>query len=302
MNQSVCKDRAARIRIGKRAGLMGIVCNTLLSAGKILMGALSGSASVTVDGINNLTDAAGAVITLLGFKFSEKPADEEHPYGHARYEYLAGLAVSLLILVLGVEFAKTSIQKILHPTAVAVSPLMVGVLTVSVAAKVCMYVFFRRAAKGIDSTALTAAAADSRNDAITTAAALAGVLTEHYTALHVDGMMGLAIALLILFSGVLLAKETISPLLGKGANPQLNAQITGFLCACPEVLGCHDLLVHDYGAGRCYGSIHVEMDQRLDAKTCHEIIDRLERDVLQQFGLHLVVHVDPIAAGDTGEI
>ena len=289
------KTRAAA---GRLSGVAGILCNTLLFAGKILIGTLSGSVSITADAMNNLSDAGSAVVTLIGFRLAEKPADEDHPYGHARFEYLSGLAVAAMILIIGFELAKTSVEKILNPTAVALSAPMVAVLVGSILVKLWLSLLNTRLGKHIDSSALMATAADSRNDCISTGAVLLAAVLEYFTRWKLDGFMGLAVALFILYSGVQLAKETISPLLGESASPELTRDILQLIGQEPAVLGYHDLMVHDYGPGQRFGSLHVEMDQKLDPLYCHELIDNLERSCLQDLGVHLVIHYDPVVIGD----
>ena len=291
-------DPAVRAKYGRLAGIVGIICNVLLFAGKLLAGAISGSVSVTADAVNNLSDASSSIVTLIGFRLAARPADEEHPYGHARMEYLSGLAVAAMIILIGAELVKSSFQKILHPEAVEFSALTAIVLTVSILLKLWMALFNRKLGRKISSAALTATAADSRNDVITTSAVLLAALIEHFTAFRADGWMGLAVSCFILYSGVGLAKDTISPLLGENADPELREKIVDNIRACPKVLGFHDLMVHDYGPGQRFASIHVEMDRREEPMECHEIIDDLERECLKSHGVHLVIHYDPIVTDD----
>ncbi len=291
-------DPKVRSAAGKLSGVVGIVCNALLFAGKFLIGTASGSVSITADAMNNLSDASSAIVTLIGFKLAEKPADEDHPYGHARYEYLSGLAVAAMIVVIGFELAKTSLDKILHPTEIAFSPALVAVLMGSIAVKLWMALFNTRLGKYIDSTALLATAADSRNDVISTGAVLLAAVLQSLLGWKIDGYMGLAVAAFILYSGAMLAKDTISPLLGESASPELQKQIVAIMKQEEAVLGYHDLMVHDYGPGQRFGSLHVEMDQAQDPLYCHELIDNLERKCLQELGVHLVIHYDPVVIGD----
>lgn len=291
-------DGKTRAKIGKLSGLVGIFCNLLLCAGKLAVGILSGAVSITADAMNNLSDATSSVVTLVGFKLAEKPADEDHPYGHARYEYLSGLAVAAMIIVIGFELGKTSVEKILNPTPVTFSLTVLLVLLGSVAVKLWLSLFNHSLGKRIQSSALLATAADSRNDVIATAAVLAAMVTEHFTGLAVDGYMGLAVALFILWSGASLAKQTISPLLGETASPELRNRIVDVIRSEPKILGYHDLMVHDYGPGQRFASMHVEMDQRESALGCHEIIDNLERICLDNHNIHLVIHYDPVATDD----
>jgi len=292
------EDAAVRAGVGRLSGITGIVCNILLCVGKLVVGTISGSVSITADAMNNLSDAASSIVTLVGFKLAEKPADEHHPYGHARFEYLSGLAVAGLVVVIGFELAKTSVEKIIHPQAVEFSAAVAVVLIGSILVKLWLAGFNRTLGRHIDSKALMATAADSRNDVIATAAVLAAGVVEMLTTWQIDGYMGLAVAVFILYSGVTLAKETISPLLGETASPQLRKLIVDTVSREERVLGYHDLMVHDYGPGQRFASLHVEMDQNEDPLVCHEIIDNLERRCLQKHNVHLVIHYDPVVTGD----
>ncbi len=292
------EDPAVRTAYGNLAGAVGIACNALLCAAKLLVGTLFGSISVTADAVNNLSDASSSIITLVGFKLSAKPADKEHPYGHARIEYLAGLAVSVLIIVIGFELARTSLDKILHPTPVAFSWLTVAVLVGSIGVKLWMAVFNRAIGRRIGSSTLQATATDSRNDVISTAAVLAALGLGQATHLVLDGWMGLAVALFILYSGIGLIKETVDPLLGEAPSEELTQYIARKVLSYEGVLGTHDLMVHDYGPGRCFASVHVEMAAEKDVLESHDIIDNIERDFHDNDNIHLVIHYDPIQTGD----
>ena len=292
------KQPRVRSAVGKLSGIVGILCNVVLFAFKLAVGAISGSVAITADAMNNLSDATSSVVTLIGFKLAEKPADEHHPYGHARYEYLSGLAVAGMILIIGFELGKTSVEKIIAPTPVEFSIPVAAVLIGSIAIKLWMSFFNRKLGSYIGSTALQATATDSRNDVIATAAVLAAALIEALTSWQIDGFMGLAVAAFILYSGINLAKETISPLLGENASTELRELIISVLEDHPEVLGYHDLMVHDYGPGQRFASMHVEMDQQADPLECHELIDNLERECYKLHRVHLVLHYDPVVMGD----
>lgn len=287
-----------RARVGRLSGLVGIVCNILLCAGKLVVGTLSGSVAITADALNNLSDATSSIVTLVGFKLAELPADTNHPFGHARYEYVSGLAVAGMIVVIGFELARSSVGKIFHPSPVEFSLPIAIVLIGSIAVKLCLAVFNRKLGTYIHSGTLMATAADSRNDVIATGAVLAASLIEWATAWQVDGYMGLAVALFILYSGADLAKQTISPLLGEAASPELRQLIIDVINSDDWVLGYHDLMVHDYGPGQRFASIHVEMDRTKDPLLCHEHIDNLERLCLKDHNVHLVIHYDPVTVGD----
>ena len=290
--------RQNRAAYGKLSGAVGIACNLLLFAGKLAVGLAAHSVSITADAVNNLSDASGAVVTLVGFRMAEKPADRDHPFGHARVEYIAGLVVSALILLVGAELAKSAVEKILHPAPVDISPVTMAVLAVSVAVKLWLSRFNRMLGRQIDSAALMATAADSRNDALSTGAVLLSALVSRHTGWGIDGYTGLAVALFILWSGIGIARDTVNPLLGQGADPALGQALAKMLTANPKVLGFHDLMVHDYGPGQRFGTVHVEMDAREDPLLCHDIIDGLERSCLDELKVHLCIHYDPIVTDD----
>lgn len=291
----------ARVRMayGRLSGIVGIVCNCVLFLGKLLAGTISGSVSITADAVNNLSDASSSVISLLGFKMASKPADPEHPYGHARYEYLSGLVISVLILLVGFEVLRSGVEKILHPETVAFSWLAVGILAASILVKLWMAFFNRRLGREIHSETLHASAADSRNDVITTSAVLCAMLISHYAHINLDGYMGAAVALFILYSGVGLVQDTISPLLGRAPDPETVRSIHDRILTYPGVLGTHDLMIHDYGPGRQFASVHVEMAAEENILESHDVIDNIERDFLTRDGLHLIVHLDPIVTADS---
>lgn len=289
---------AVRAAIGKLAGMTGIVCNLLLAAGKLILGWVVGSVAIVADGANNLTDGASSVVTFLGFRLAQHPADKEHPYGHARYEYLSGLIVAVLILFVGVELVKTSLDKIFHPGSVPVSPAVLIILLCTAAVKLWMAGFFRTLGKKINSVTLLAAAADSHNDILATGAVLAGCLVQYFFRISIDGYVGLAMAVFILYSGIGVVRSTISPLLGQQADRELVDSIRKLILSHKPVLGIHDLLVHDYGPGQCYASVHVELSAEEDPLHCHDIIDNIEWDALQELNVHLVIHYDPVAQND----
>ena len=288
-------DRAA---IGRMSGVVGVVCNLLLAAAKLLAGILSGSVAITADALNNLSDATSSIVTFVGFKLAERPADADHPYGHARYEYISALVVAGLILVIGVELAQSSFQKILNPEPTEFSVVMAVILVASVLVKLWMYFFQRRLGKLADSQALLATAVDSRNDCLATSAVLVAAAVEYFSGWMLDGYVGMAVSVFILISGIRLARETISPLLGQAAPVELQNLIVDYVSAQPKVLGYHDLYVHDYGPGRRFASLHVEMDRREDPMECHEIIDDMERECYQSHGIQLVIHYDPVVTDD----
>lgn len=288
---------AVRSAYGKLAGLTGIVCNLLLCAGKFAAGMLSGSVSITADALNNLSDASSGVISLIGFKLAEKSADEEHPYGHARYEYLAGFVMAVIILLIGAELLRGSVERIIRPEAVEFGAAALVVLAVSIAVKLGMMLFYGKTARLISSDTLKTAAADSRNDVISTSAVLIAAAISKFASVQLDGIMGAAVALFILYSGIGLVKDAMNPLLGKAPDAELVEMIRAKIMSYDGVLGTHDLMIHDYGPARKFASVHVEMAGERSLSETHEVVDRIERDFLRE-GLNMLVHLDPIVAED----
>ena len=291
-------DISVRASYGKLSGKVGIFCNAFLFAVKFIMGTISGSVSITADAVNNLSDAASSVISLIGFKMAEKPADEDHPYGHARYEYLSGLTVAVMIILIGFELFKTSFDKVLHPSTVDFSIALVIVLAVSILIKLWMALFNKSLGKKINSSALEATAADSRNDVISTSAVLVAAVISHFFKINLDGYMGIAVAVFILYSGIGLVKDTLDPLLGKAPEPELVDYVQKKILSYDGVLGTHDLMIHDYGPGRKFASVHVEMAAEGDVLKSHDVIDNIERDFLSKDNLNIIVHYDPIVTKD----
>lgn len=297
-NADDIKNPAVRSAYGKFAGLVGIICNFILFVLKLAVGILFGSIAITADAINNLSDASSSVVTLIGFKLAEKPADNDHPYGHARIEYLSGLVVSVMILVIGFELVKTSIDKIINPTPVEFTLITLLVLVASILLKLWMSFFNKKLGRLIDSTTLSATSADSQNDVITTGAVLLAALIAHFSGINIDGYAGFAVAIFIIYSGIGIAKDTISPLLGEAPDPALVKYIADKVLAVDGVLGIHDLMVHDYGPQKCFASAHIEMSAAEDVMHSHDIIDTIERRLLKEDNIHLVVHYDPILCDD----
>lgn len=292
-------DKAVRTAYGNLACVVSVICNLLLFAGKTAVGTLAGSVSITADGLNNLSDASSNIVSLVGFKLGSRPADSEHPYGHARYEYLAGLAVSVMILVIGVELLKESFLKVLHPMAVQFGWLTVAVLIGSILVKLWMSLLNRRIGGIIHSETLMATAADARNDVITTSAVLlAAVLTSLTGFDRLDGIMGLGVAGFILYSGIQLVRDTIDPILGAAPDPELVEHIEQKALGYPGVLGIHDLMIHDYGPGNRLVSFHIEMDAKGDVMQSHDVIDTIEKDLLVQDGMIATIHYDPVVTGN----
>ena len=291
-------DPAVRERYGILSGAVGIALNLLLSAGKLFAGLMTGSISITADAFNNLSDAGSSVVTLVGFKLAGQKADDGHPFGHGRMEYLAGLLVSLMILLVGVELGRSSIGKILHPEAVDFSLVSTGILAASILVKLWMGQFNRGLGRKIGSAAMAATAADSLSDAVATAAVLAGTLVNRFAHVNIDGWVGLAVAVFILRSGWGAAKDTINPLLGESPDPELVKQLRELVLSHPQVVGMHDLIIHDYGPGRRLCSFHAEVPQDADILDAHDAIDHIEREIKEKFGIETTVHMDPIATAD----
>lgn len=291
-------NQTVRANCGALSGWVGIFCNVLLFLAKLVAGILAGSVSVMADAVNNLSDASSSLISLFGFKLSGKPADKEHPYGHARFEYLSGLMVSVIICVIGVELLRSCFDKILNPGKTDFGMVSIVILTGSVLLKIWMMVFARNIGKRINSKTLMATAADSRNDVISTLAVLIGGLISKKYGLFLDGYIGFGVALFILYSGFMLVKDTLDPLLGRAPEEELVNKIQDKILSYDGVLGTHDLLVHDYGPGRIFASVHIEMAAEDEVLRSHDIIDNIEREFYEADGIHLIVHYDPIVTHD----
>lgn len=293
-------DPAARAALGRLAGGVGLACNLMLCLGKLAVGLIFGSVAIQADALNNLSDASSNVVSLVGFRLSAQPPDAQHPYGHARFEYLAGLAVSVTIMGIGFSLLKDSAVRAFWPSVVAFSWLTVAVLVASIVVKLWMSRFNRIVGERIHSETLLAAAADSRNDVLTTGAVLVSTLVSSLTGWYrLDGLMGLAVAAFILWSGWSLVRSTLSPLLGESPSPELVHHIEQMVLSYPGVLGVHDLMVHDYGPGHQFASLHVELPAENDALSSHALIDRIEEDFLRRDHLLVTIHQDPIVTADS---
>jgi len=293
-NHGDTENPVVRAAYGKMAGLVGIVCNLILFAAKIVVGTLAASISITADAVNNLSDASSSIISLVGFKLAERPADEDHPYGHGRYEYLSALTVAVIILVIGVELFKSGVEKILSPEKSVLTIASIVVLTLSIAMKLWLMLFNRKIGKRINSGSLLATSADSRNDVITTLAVLIASIISHFSGFELDGWVGVAVAIFILISGIGLIKETINPMLGTAPDEEYVEKVKNKILSYDGVIGMHDLMIHDYGPCRRFASVHVEMAAEEDVLISHDIIDNIEQDFKENEGLHLVIHYDPI--------
>ena len=289
---------AVRRAYGTLCGAVGIALNILLFIGKFFAGQLSGSIAVTADAFNNLSDAGSSAVTLLGFRLAGKKPDTDHPFGHGRIEYISGLIVAGLILLMGVELAKSSFDKILHPEAVTFSLMAIAIMAASVCVKVYMWLYNRAVGRKIKSAAMEATATDSLSDTVSTLAVLLAMLIGKWTGLAVDGYVGLVVALFILFSAYKAAKETLSPLLGQAPDPALVQQIRDIVLSNDTVLGVHDLVVHDYGPGRMMVSLHAEVPAHGDILELHDVIDTAEMELKRTLHCNAVIHMDPIITDD----
>lgn len=292
------KDPQVRERYGKFAGVVGILSNVILCAAKILVGIISGSIAIIADGINNLADASSSIITLAGFKLSSMPEDKEHPYGHARIEYISGMIVSVLIVVVGIELIKSSADKIMHPSPLEFSWSIIVVLLLAIAIKIWQALFNINIGKRINSLTLTATGTDSRNDVVATTVVLISIIVGKLTGLQIDGYMGCLVALFIIWSGIGLVKETMSPLLGEAPDPELVNAISDMALSYDGVLGIHDLVVHNYGPGRIFASIHIEVDAEADMMESHDMIDNIEREMAKKLHIEITGHLDPVRTND----
>ena len=292
------EDPAVRDKCGRVAGAVGIVPNFLLFLMKIIVGTVFHSVSVTADAVNNLTDSGSSVVTLIGFKMASKPADEKHPFGHARIEYLSGVIVSFIVIFLGLQLGMSSIEKILTPEENALTPVALVVLVISILAKLWQCLFYRKVGRMIKSESVEATSKDSRNDVIATSVVLLGAVITMLTGVNLDGYMGAAVALFIVFSGVQLTISTADPLLGQAPEGELVQTITEKMLSYPGIIGMHDLAVHNYGVGRCFASAHCEVDAKNDILVSHDLIDNIERDFSRDLGIHMVIHLDPVIVGD----
>jgi len=293
-------DPKVRNRYGVCAGIIGIISNAILFVIKIVAGIIGGSITIIADAINNLSDAGSSVVTLVGFKLSSTPPDKDHPFGHARYEYVTGLLVSMMVLFLGIALLKSSIEKVISPTPVEVSVFTYVVLSVSIVLKLVQMLVYTDFSKAISSNALKASAQDSRNDSLTTLAVLISTIIIDVCGdrinpkVSVDGIMGIAVSLFIIVSSVLLLKDAISPLLGEKPPKELVDKITAKILSYDGVIGVHDLVVHSYGANHCFVVVHVEVPADADIVKSHDVIDNIEHDMWNDMHVRLNIHMDPI--------
>lgn len=295
------KHRSAgerRLRIGTVGGAFGILANLLLSVFKIAAGIMFHSIALIADAVNNVTDAASSVITFVGFKLAAKKPDSDHPYGHGRAEYVSGLVMAFIVLMLGVSLVKSAFERIISPEPMLFSVLTVCVLSVSILVKLWLSFFYKRLQSETDSKTFGAAAADSRNDVITTLAVLVSTLVYAFADVNIDGITGLAVSVFIVISGIGLIKETIDPLLGQPPSPELVDEISAKVLGYGQIIGIHDLVVHNYGPGRMFASLHVEVPHDCDLLYIHDLVDNIEKDFMTSLGLETVIHMDPVVTDD----
>lgn len=291
-------DQPVRKRLGTLGSGVGVGINALLAAGKMIIGTLTGSVAVTADAVNNLSDAAGSVVSLVSMRLAQKPVDKEHPFGHGRMEYLGALAVGVMICVMGVETFTSGVESILHPSDVAFGWVPFWLLVVSILMKGGLFLFYRSVGTLIDFPSLIAAAKDSLSDMLATSAVVVSMIASHGFGIPVDGWMGVAVSLLVLKAGFDVVRETVDSLMGGRKNPELGKEIITRLLAYDHILGTHDLLIHDYGPGRCFASIHAEVPADGNILVLHEIIDRAEHEIGEALNIPLCIHMDPIVTGD----
>ena len=292
------KDPAVRTRYGYLGSVTGIVLNVLLFAGKFIAGLISGAISVTADAFNNLSDAGSSVMSLVGFKMAAQPADEEHPFGHGRMEYVSGLVISFVILLMGFELAKSSVVKIFNPEDIKFSWLTLSILIISVLVKLWMALFNHSLGKKINSTSMKATAVDSLSDCISTSAVIVAMLVLYFAGVNIDSYIGLAVALFILYSGVNTFRESLTPLLGTKPDKEFVNEIKAKVESFDGIVGTHDMIVHDYGVGNLIISMHAEVPMEMDFNSAHELIDKIEDDLKMQYKCLVTIHMDPVAVND----
>lgn len=297
-NKDNIQDRTVRSSYGSLSGIVGIVCNVILFSVKLIIGILINSVSVMADAFNNLSDAASSVVSLIGVKMAERPADKEHPFGHGRMEYIAGLAVCFLILQVGFSLFKSSINKVLNPQTVIFNPILIGILLISILVKVWLMLFNRKLGKRIKSTVMLATAADSMGDVLVTSVTVVSAIIAGLSGWEIDGYMGLVVSIFVMISGFGIAKDTLEPLLGQAVDREAYRMITDFVESYPGIVGTHDLIIHSYGPSHSMATIHAEIPNDLDFEEAHETIDRIERDIQDKMDIFLVIHMDPVEMND----
>ncbi|WLF69163.1 cation diffusion facilitator family transporter [Clostridium septicum] len=288
------RNPKVRNSYGTLGGVIGIIINSLLFLIKFSIGTLVGSIAVSADAFNNLSDAASSIITIIGFKMANKPADAEHPFGHGRIEYLSALIVAFMVMLVGIQFIKSSIERILNPQPIVFESIPFILLIVSIGFKIWLSTFNKFLGNKINSSALKAAATDALGDVFTSSTVAISFLIAKFTSFPIDGYIGILVALAILYAGFSLVKETLNPLLGEAPDPELVNSICEMVLSYENITGVHDLIVHNYGPGRVIASIHAEIPSDVDIMEIHNVIDKAEREVSKELDLHLVIHMDPI--------
>lgn len=297
-NYQNAEKAEVRTNYGILSSLVGITCNVLLCVIKIVIGTVIHSISVMADGFNNLADATSSVISFIGVKLASRPADKEHPFGHGRFEYISALVVAFLVLQVGFSLLQSSFQKVLHPQELSFNPILVGILCVSVLLKIWLMLFNKKLGKRINSTVMMATSADSRNDIVVTSGTIISTLIVGFTGLKIDGYMGVLVSLFVMFSGIRIVKDTLEPLLGQAVERDVYEKITKMVQSYDGIIGTHDLIIHNYGPTHRMATIHAEVPNDINFEAAHEIIDQIERDVLNKLDIFLVIHTDPIEIND----
>lgn len=297
-NYEQVENAQVRTRYGLMAGVVGICCNLVLFAAKLLTGMLINSISVMADAFNNLSDAASSIIGFVGVKMAEKPADEDHPFGHGRIEYIAAFIVAFIVIQVGFSLFKTSLGKIMNPEELSFRAVSVFILLLSIGVKLWMALFNRTLGNRIHSTVLLATSADSLGDVAATSATVLSLVVFGIWRVNIDGIVGLVVSILVMIAGLNIAKDTLAPLIGEAIDPHVYEEITAFVESYDGIVGSHDLIVHNYGPNRSMASIHAEVPRDVDVEVSHEIIDRVERDAGRKLGIFLVIHMDPVETKD----
>lgn len=291
-------DAQVRTAYGTLSSIVGIICNVILFGAKFLIGFLAGSISVMADAFNNLSDAASSIVGLVGVKMAEKPADKDHPFGHGRIEYISAFIVAFIVIQVGFSLFKTSLGKIFHPDDMAFNWISIVILLMSIGVKLWLALFNRKLGKRINSKVLLATSTDALGDVIATSSTILSMVVYGILAVNIDGIVGIAVSVVVMFAGVNIAKDTLAPLIGEAIDPKLYQEITNFVESFDGIEGTHDLIIHNYGPSRSMASIHAEVPNDMDIEVSHEIIDQIEREAGRRFGMLLVIHMDPIETHD----
>ncbi len=288
------KDNHVREKYGTLSGVVGILVNIILATAKLIIGAVSGSISITGDAVNNFSDAGSSIITLIGFKMANKPADTSHPFGHGRIEYISGLIVAFIVMMFGIELMKTSVDRIINPTDITFSYWSIIILSLSILGKIWLALFNRKLGKAINSTAMSAVFTDCISDCGATAVTIISMLLAHFAGINIDGILGIIVAVIILIAGINIVRDTINPLLGQPPEEKLIENIENLINSYDKVVGIHDLIIHNYGSTKIFGSVHIEVPANENVLVIHEIMDNIEIDIKNKFGVEIVAHTDPI--------